>query len=133
MTRFLVSLASAVLGVVLPGAAATINMTYAGTDISLCHCNYLASGTGSFNFADGLTTVTAADLKSFQLVVYETSTLGSDTIQYGMADVRDAQQGALFNLTLDALGVPTGFQMYTDYEGTSTSVPQQSFNVMGLG
>ena len=72
--------------------AATAGRTQAGTIVNFSYsgrggpdsAGLISTGTGSFSFADGLTTVAMGDLLSFQFDLEENS---PNTVTFGLADL----------------------------------------------
>jgi len=103
---------------------AMINLSYSGADEDTSAVRSV--GSGSFSFADGSTSLTLANLNSFQFSQRTTITdpqiFGAATFSYGLNDLLS------FSATLSAVGKLTALSFKTGYvdPSNSTFTPENS-------
>jgi hypothetical protein len=128
-TKLKALLGAAALLTVATGSvrAETIGLTYIGQVTPGAQANYGVSGvsgSGIVTFADGLTSVTAADLSDFSFTLTVAGGSGTDIDTYGIGDLN------AFTAALDSAGDVTALSFTTDFGSGSWYYPSQQLSMV---
>lgn len=120
---------AAVLGLMVGAAgearaAVTVSFSYSGRG-GPDEAGLVATGTGSFSFADGLTTVGLADLTAFDFTLTENT---PNVATFGLTDLSSFSAEVGPGTTVTGLALRTG-----PVQGTNPETERREFGVSSLG